>query len=74
MVEERMAIIRKGAQAVDTTAGEPVTEDAIITANKKWNPYNPRFNRRVRHKSPKRLPNLRTLLGDFFTAIPMPLF
>jgi len=53
MVEERMAIVRKGPQkaSAGTTGGEmpggassEITEDAIIAANKKWDPYNPLFN------------------------------
>jgi hypothetical protein len=44
MVEERMAIVRKGPQKGGTTAVEPITENDIIAANKKWDPYNPLFN------------------------------
>jgi hypothetical protein len=45
MIEERMAIVRKGPQK--TTAGAapaPITEDEIIAANRKVDPYNPLFN------------------------------
>lgn len=46
MVEERIAIVRKGPQGGRGEAGAPISEDAIIEANRKWDPYNPLFNDR----------------------------